>query len=103
MGSVQEDALNAVSVLAEVLGEQFIKYLDAFKPYLLIGLRNHAEYQVCSVAVGLVGDICRAVGGRVLPHCDDIMNILLENLGVRQREVVVTAAVVAVELKVMSD
>ena len=82
MGSVQEDALNAVSVLAEVLGEQFIKYLDAFKPYLLVGLRNHAEYQVCSVAVGLVGDICRAVGARVLPHCDDIMNILLENLGV---------------------
>ncbi|XP_043211672.1 importin subunit beta-1-like isoform X2 [Amphibalanus amphitrite] len=81
VGSVQEDALNAVSVLAEVLGEQFIKYLDAFKPYLLIGLRNHTEYQVCSVAVGLVGDICRAVGARVLPHCDDIMNILLENLG----------------------
>jgi len=81
VGSVQEDALNAVSTLAEVLGEGFIKYLEAFKPYLLMGLRNHAEYQVCSVAVGLVGDICRAVGNRVLPHCDEIMNILLENLG----------------------
>ena len=36
----------AVATLVEVLGEGFIKYMDAFKPYLLIGLRNTAEYQV---------------------------------------------------------
>jgi hypothetical protein len=30
----------------EVLSDGFIKYMDAFKPYLLIGLRNTAEYQV---------------------------------------------------------
>lgn len=45
-GGVQEDALMAVSTLVEVLGEGFLKYMDAFKPFLYIGLKNHQEYQV---------------------------------------------------------
>jgi len=45
-GGVQEDALMAVSTLVEVLGEGFLKYMEAFKPYLCMGLKNHAEYQV---------------------------------------------------------
>ncbi|KAG7188845.1 hypothetical protein KM043_008451 [Ampulex compressa] len=80
-GSVQEDALMAVSTLVEVLGEGFMKYMDAFKPYLCLGLKNHAEYQVCGTAVGLTGDICRALKNKILPYCDEIMTLLLENLG----------------------
>lgn len=79
-GGVQEDALMAVSMLVEVLGEQFLKYMDAFTPYLALGLKNHPEYQVCSAAVGLTGDICRALSMKVLPFCDDIMTMLMENL-----------------------
>ena len=45
-GGVQEDALMAVGTLVEVLSEGFSKYMDAFKPFLLIGLKNVAEYQV---------------------------------------------------------
>uniref|UniRef100_A0A1B6BYM1 Importin N-terminal domain-containing protein n=1 Tax=Clastoptera arizonana TaxID=38151 RepID=A0A1B6BYM1_9HEMI len=77
---VQEDALMAVSTLVEVLGEGFIKYMDAFKPFLCLGLKNHAEYQVCYSAVGLTGDISRALKNRILPYCDEIMMLLLENL-----------------------
>jgi len=80
-GGVQEDALMAVATLVEVLGDGFIKYMDAFKPYLLIGLRNTAEYQVCYAAVGLVGDICRALVTRILQWSDEIMEVLLTNLG----------------------
>lgn len=79
-GSVQEDALMVVSVLVELLGETFIKYMDAFKPFLYMGLKNHQEYQVCCVAVGLTGDICRGLKNRILPYCDEIMMLLLENL-----------------------
>ncbi|XP_029049267.1 importin subunit beta-1 isoform X3 [Osmia bicornis bicornis] len=78
---VQEDALMAVSTLVEVLGEGFLKYMDAFKPYLCLGLKNHAEYQVCCAAVGLTGDICRVLRNKMLPYCDEIMTLLLENLG----------------------
>ncbi|XP_025833958.1 importin subunit beta-1-like [Agrilus planipennis] len=80
-GGVQEDALMAVSTLVEVLGESFIKYMDAFKPFLYIGLKNHQEYQVCGTAVGLTGDIFRALKSKALPYCDEIMTLLLENLG----------------------
>merc|ERR1712002_451475 len=80
-GGVQEDALMAVATLVEVLGDGFIKYMDAFKPFLLIGLKNTAEYQVCHAAVGLVGDICRAMGGRVAQWTDEVMEGLLANLG----------------------
>merc|ERR1719348_1765264 len=80
-GGVQEDALMAVATLVEVLGDGFIKYMDAFKPYLLIGLRNTAEYQVCYAAVGLVDDICRALVTRILQWSDEIMEVLLTNLG----------------------
>uniref|UniRef100_T1J2G6 Importin N-terminal domain-containing protein n=1 Tax=Strigamia maritima TaxID=126957 RepID=T1J2G6_STRMM len=79
-GGVQEDALMAVSTLVEVLGDKFLKYMDAFKPFLALGLKNHAEYQVCTAAVGLTGDICRAVGCKVLPYCDEVMSMLFDNL-----------------------
>ena len=80
-GGVQEDALMAVSTLVEILGEGFIKYMDAFKPFLLIGLKNVAEYQVCHAAVGLVGDICRALGNKIVLFSDEIMEVLMTNLG----------------------
>ncbi|XP_026756899.1 importin subunit beta-1 [Galleria mellonella] len=80
-GGVQEDALMAVSTLVEVLGEGFLKYMDAFKRYLYVGLKNHQEHQVCIAAVGLTGDICRALKSKVLPYCDEIIVLLLENLG----------------------
>ncbi|XP_017769525.1 PREDICTED: importin subunit beta isoform X3 [Nicrophorus vespilloides] len=79
-GGVQEDALMAVSTLVEVLSEGFMKYMEAFKPFLYIGLKNHQEYQVCGTAVGLTGDIFRALKIKALPYCDEIMQLLLENL-----------------------
>merc|ERR1712012_310978 len=83
-GGVQEDALLAVSTLIEVLGENFLKYMDSFKPYLAMGLKNQEEYQVCQAAVGVTGDICRALSGKVLPFSDEIMMMLLENLSNEQ-------------------
>lgn len=36
-------------ICVSVLGDNFEKYLEAFKPYLLLGLKNYAEYQVLFV------------------------------------------------------
>jgi len=80
-GGVQEDALLAVSTLIEVLGENFLQYMETFKPFLAMGLKNHEEYQVCQAAVGVTGDICRALSSKVMPYSDEIMMMLLENLG----------------------
>lgn len=45
-GGVQEDAMMAVTTLVQVLGEGFVKYMELFKPFLFLGLKNHSEYQV---------------------------------------------------------
>ncbi|XP_022662446.1 importin subunit beta-1-like isoform X2 [Varroa destructor] len=77
---VQEDALMAVSTLVEVLGRGFLKYMDAFKPFLVLGLRSHQEHQVCMAAAGVCADISRSIGSEVVPYCDEIMTLLLEAL-----------------------
>jgi importin subunit beta-1 len=79
-GGVQEDALMAVSNLVDLLNEGFLKYMEPFKPYLMEALRNYQDYQVCSVAIGLVGDIARGLKMNVLPYCDEIMTLLMQNL-----------------------
>ena len=63
-----------------MLGERFLKYIDSLKPILVMGLRNFDEHQVCQAAVGVVGDLGRNIGAKILPHCDDLMTILLEGL-----------------------
>ena len=35
---------------------------------------------MCCAAVGLFGDICRSLSEQILPHCDEVMTILLANL-----------------------
>lgn len=62
--------------------EDFLKYMDNFKPFLLAGLRNIAEYQVCHAAVGLVGDLARSLQARITAYSKDIMEVLFEDLAV---------------------
>jgi importin subunit beta-1 len=47
----------------------------------LVNLFKHV-FQMCGVAVRLTGDICRALKNEVLPFFDEIMTVLLVNLGV---------------------
>uniref|UniRef100_A0A0N5AV98 Importin N-terminal domain-containing protein n=1 Tax=Syphacia muris TaxID=451379 RepID=A0A0N5AV98_9BILA len=75
-GGVMEDALMAVSTLIEALGNGFVNYMEAFKPYLVAGLRNHEEAQVCSAAIGVLADLCRALEAGLMPYLDEFMELL---------------------------
>jgi|EP00970_Alexandrium_tamarense_P004265 importin subunit beta-1 len=75
-----EEALSATSAIATILEGDFLKYMAALQPFLMAGLRNFEAYQVCTVAVGLVGDISRAIEGKLQPFCDEIMSALIEAL-----------------------
>ncbi|PIK60928.1 putative importin subunit beta-1 [Apostichopus japonicus] len=79
-GGVQEDAFVAVGTLVEVLGPEFLKYMQHFEQVLYSGLQNHEESSVCLAAVGLVGDLCRALNTQILPMCHNIMHFLFSNL-----------------------
>lgn len=66
--------------MANIVENDFEKYMNDLGPHLLNALQHAEEYQVCSVAVGLVGDISRALGPKILPFCDRIVTLLLQNL-----------------------
>ncbi|MCD9642182.1 Importin subunit beta-1 [Datura stramonium] len=78
--TVHEEAMLAIGALAYATGSDFLKYMPEFYKYLEMGLQNFEEYQVCSISVGVVGDICRALDEKILPYCDGIMTLLLKDL-----------------------
>ena len=54
--------------------------MNALAPFLILGLKNFQAYHVCSIAVGLVGDVARSIEGKIQPFCNDIMTALVESL-----------------------
>ncbi|OIS97619.1 PREDICTED: importin subunit beta-1-like [Nicotiana attenuata] len=78
--TVHEEAMLAIGALAYATGQEFLKYMPEFYKYLEMGLQNFEEYQVCSISVGVVGDISRALDDKILPYCDGMMALLLKDL-----------------------
>jgi len=75
-----EEAFSAISSVCTQVEGDFEKYLSALAEYLKAGLENFQSYQVCTIAVGLVGDIARAVENKILPYCNDIMTAFVQAL-----------------------
>ncbi|OLL24259.1 Importin subunit beta-1 [Neolecta irregularis DAH-3] len=81
LGSASKQSIVFEDVfLCVALEVNFGIYLDPFAPYLYNALQNQEEHQLCSIAVGLIGDISRALGERCMPYCDKFMQHLVENL-----------------------
>lgn len=75
-----EDAFLAVGAMMNALEGNFSRYAEPFVPILCAALQNPAEYQLCSIAVGLIGDLCRALGSGVEVYCNTFMQLLVSNL-----------------------
>jgi importin subunit beta-1 len=54
--------------------------MDALVPFLIAGLQNYEAFQVCTIIVGLLGDICRSIENDVTKYCSDIMTSLVRLL-----------------------
>ncbi|EGF79070.1 hypothetical protein BATDEDRAFT_17183 [Batrachochytrium dendrobatidis JAM81] len=74
--TVMEDAFLVCGALAAVIEGNFLRYVNTLLPYVSSAMQNVEEYQVCITAIGLIGDICRAVGESILPYCEGIMGAL---------------------------
>lgn len=77
---ILEDAFLCVGAMASTLEGDFQKYAEAFMPFLSNGLQSHEEYTLCGIAVGLVGDICRALGEQARPYAQGFMEALMASL-----------------------
>jgi hypothetical protein len=80
--SVPDVIFATVGAVASALDEDFAKYMESFSPFLYNALEHQEEAGLCSMAIGLVSDIARALNDKVQPFCDTFMNLLLSILRV---------------------
>jgi len=77
---VYEEAMLTANALIQVVESDFKRYMTDLLPHLVNGLMDVQSPQVCNIAVGVVGDIARALGNDMFPFCDKIITVLLQNL-----------------------
>ncbi|CAH7685795.1 armadillo-type protein [Phakopsora pachyrhizi] len=77
---ILDDAFLAVGAMTFALETDFLPYLPAFLPFLDAALKSHEEYPLCSIGVGIVGDICRGLGEQASPYAQNFMELLLQDL-----------------------
>lgn len=51
-------------------------YLPAFVTFIIQGLNDIQAQSLCTVSVGVLVDVCTAVGAHIQPYCDEIMTSL---------------------------
>ncbi|KAH9834388.1 ARM repeat-containing protein [Rhodofomes roseus] len=78
--TILEDAFLVVGSLAASLEQGFAPYISAFLPFLYPALKAFDDTQLCTVAVGVIGDICRALGEHSSQYANAFMGVLLEDL-----------------------
>ncbi|KAF8335779.1 karyopherin Kap95 [Cantharellus anzutake] len=78
--TVLEDAFLVVGTMASALEANFQSYLPPFLPFLYPALRATEDQHLCIIAIGIIGDVCRALGENSAQYCNAFMNVLLENL-----------------------
>ncbi|ORY53095.1 ARM repeat-containing protein [Rhizoclosmatium globosum] len=69
--TVLEDAFIVISALSS---GNFIRYMTDFNVHLIRALQNPQDHQLTAIAVGMIGDICRALNEQVLPYCQPILD-----------------------------
>lgn len=72
---IEEDIFIAILAVASAIGADFLKYMDAFVPYLTKALSN-VQSPTCVTAVGLVADLAQSLGLAIGPYLNGLMDIL---------------------------
>eukprot|EP00698_Gefionella_okellyi_P016246 TRINITY_DN4646_c0_g1_i1.p1 TRINITY_DN4646_c0_g1~~TRINITY_DN4646_c0_g1_i1.p1 ORF type:complete len:848 (-),score=205.25 TRINITY_DN4646_c0_g1_i1:134-2677(-) len=78
--TLNEETFLAIGALANALEGNFLPYVQHFLQPLKAGLASCEEYQVCSICVGVVGDLCRALNEQMAPFTDELLQQLLTDL-----------------------
>lgn len=64
----------------KALEQNFSPYMPAFLPSLYPALKAHEDAQLCTVAIGVIGDLSRSLGDQTAQYANAFMGVLLENL-----------------------
>lgn len=77
---VHTEALLAISAVALAIGAAFLPYMQSFAGPLKAALENTDDYQVCHAAVGVVGDLSRALEKQIAPFSEELFKCLIQLL-----------------------
>ncbi|KAJ3308780.1 karyopherin beta [Boothiomyces sp. JEL0838] len=72
--TVKEEAFVAIGAVASAVEGDFLRYMDSLMPFILAALTNYEDYTVCSIVLGVLGDVCRALGDSILSYCEPLIN-----------------------------
>ena len=75
--SAFEDIFSTVGALAGAMESEFVQFMGAFTPFLYRALGTLVDWQVCQAGVFVTSDIVRALGERIIPYAQQIMEGLL--------------------------
>lgn len=75
-----EDIFMAIGTLVASLGADFEPLLPEFMPFLFKALGNYPEIQLCSIALGLIGDLSRSLHKKLAPWAEQIVQQLFDLL-----------------------
>ncbi|KAJ9095333.1 hypothetical protein QFC21_005699 [Naganishia friedmannii] len=78
--AVAEDAFMTISTLVIAIEQDFEKYVSHTMGYIQAALATLDEFQVFTSAVGVTGDIARAIHKAIGPYCNDLLSALLAAL-----------------------
>lgn len=78
--AVAEDAFMTISTLVIAIEQDFEKYVGHTMGYIQAALSTLDEFQVFTSAVGVIGDIARAIHKGIAPYCNDLLTALLAAL-----------------------
>ena len=62
------------------LGPDIQPYLEAFLPIIVAALKNHEDAALCTVCIGTIGDIARALQDKTVQYAAAFITLLLESL-----------------------
>ncbi|KAL7579807.1 hypothetical protein ACA910_021940 [Epithemia clementina (nom. ined.)] len=71
-----EETFMAIASVISNLEQDFAKYLDAFVPSLLQGLKSLELTNLCLICTGGVADLCGGLGSMIQPYADGIMEAM---------------------------
>jgi len=79
-GSLTEEALLAVTAIAQRIGDKFIKYMQEVVGTILNGIAMWDQKAICIMSAESAGELARACGDQIAKVSDEIMKALFNSL-----------------------
>ncbi|KAJ3327906.1 hypothetical protein HDU91_004239 [Kappamyces sp. JEL0680] len=78
--TVKEEAFVAIGAVAGAVESHFVRYMEPLMPFIFGCLQNHEDHAVCSIVLGVLGDICRALGEAIYPFASPLIQQMAQLL-----------------------